>query len=724
MCGNCVSKIESALAEISSVKSVDVNLGTHIARISISKKGLFSEVINKLDTLGYRPRPVSSRSELVKSRSKESKSHLNKVAVSAVLAGNIMLFSFSTYSGADGDWKQYFEALCGFFFLGTLTYCCTPFYIKAYNALRARSASIDLPIVLSILVGSGISYYHLILGKGDIYFDSLSILVFLILSSRYVLSLYQEKLLNPSYIKDYFKISSATKMESGKNIVCAPEEIQIGDTVLIKKGDNIPVDGVLLSEEAWLDSSVLTGENLPLRANKGAKCFAGTVCLSESISIRATEIVEKSRIGLLVSEVEKQLIAKTPLTSLADKLAQYFTITILVMGGGFFLIYSHVDFYEALNRTLALVILACPCALAFATPLGQSIVLAKLARIGIFVKNGSAIEKLSKIKTIVFDKTGTLSEGVLEFKGWGENLPNDFQMSIMLSLEKDSSHPVAKTLRELLLNKSTLNKNIHEVNLKNKKEILGKGIFGEFNNIKYSMESVSSVESCHAESHHAESCQIVVGLFENSKCIVKAHFGDVLRNDTKKTVSELKNMGFKPFILSGDNSNSVKNFAEMAGFSKENIFSNASPEDKQKFLQKHSNSLMVGDGANDLLALSESSVSATVKGSLEVSLKLSDIYLGKEGIYGIVEVVQASKDAMKVIKTNLGISLFYNIAGAGAALFGFISPLAAAILMPLSSSLVVGLTLLGTPYLRRLGRLGGVDYQNRKKSKLLREIRV
>ena len=392
-----------------------------------------------------------------------------------------MLFSFANYMGAPNDWARWFDLLCGLFFGGVVTYGCQPFYLKAGVALKEKVPSIDLPIALSVLVGAGISYWHLYTGQGDVYFDSLAVLAFLILTSRYVLSLYQKNLLSPSYFKQYFHIETATKIDSsGKEKRCSPEELKKGDHVRVKRDEVFPVDGVLTSQSVWVDSSVLTGEFLPAKVKSGSLCFAGTQCLSESADVTVTKNSRESRIGCLISQVERQILKRTPLTSLADKVSQYFTISVLALGSCFFLYYINTDFNEALNRSLALVILACPCALAFATPLGQSITLAKLAKAGILVKNGNAIEKLSKIKRVVFDKTGTLSEGKLQFLGWGERLPTSQEKSLIYALEESSTHPVGRSLKAVVKDFCD-----EKIVLNNWRELTGQGVFGTYKGKDY-----------------------------------------------------------------------------------------------------------------------------------------------------------------------------------------------------------------------------------------------
>ncbi len=688
-CGNCVAKIEKAFANETLAKSIAVNLSRRTVRIGIEPNGKFAPAAEKLRALGFEPKPIDKISDSQQEEKAEIKANLNRVAIAGVLSGNIMLFSFANYAGTEGRWTHLFDLMSGIFFLGILFYCCRPLYKKAWAGIRNKSASIDLPIVASIIIGSGISYYHLFLEKGDVYFDSLATLTFLILASRSILSHYQKKLLSPSYLKDYFKIDVATKILADGTLECVPSEVAPGERLLVKNAEVFPVDAKLESESVWIDGSILTGEAMPVEVHQGEMCYAGTTCLSEQAIVVSTSSSMDSRIGKLVAKVEEQLLSKTPLTSLADRLAQAFTAAVLSIGAIYFLYYMNIDFAEALNRVLALVILACPCALAFATPLGQSIVLSKLARAGIFVKNGEAIEKLSKIETVIFDKTGTLSEGKLQFLGWVGEEPSQQIQSIMFALEKSSNHPVAKSLRDL-----TQKAKNSGLAVENYCEVIGRGVFGKIDGDEYSITALTN----------SQPGTIGIGLKKNGQPISGAFFGDIAKGDALKTVSALEQLGLRCFLLSGDKQGSVLPFGTKMGFAKERICAEASPERKLQFIKSQPNSMMVGDGANDLLALAESSVSAAVKGSLEVSLKLADVYIGKDGVFGVVELVRASREAMTIIKRNLGLSIAYNLCGGIAALTGWISPLIAAVLMPLSSVIVVGLTIWGTAWMRSLGK--------------------
>ena len=586
----------------------------------------------------------------------------------------------AVYSGADPNWAQYFDLTSGALFLGILLYCSQPFYQSAFSSLRSRSASIDLPIALSILIGAFISYLNLIRSQGDVYFDSISMLVFLILTSRYILSVFQQNLLAPSYFKEFFKLDKVVRWKNHQRDVVTPEEVQVNDQLAVEVNEVFPVDAVLLKDDVWVDSSVVTGEFMPELRHCNEKVMAGEKCLSENVIIRAVSTARGSQLGQLMDEVEDQLLKRTPMISLADKVAQYFTLFILILGGVFCAVYMSVNVSEAINRSLALVIVACPCALAFAIPLAQSLSLSKLAKAGILVKKAETLEKLNQVNTVVFDKTGTLSKGQLCFLGWEGLEPSVLEKTLIYNLEKKSKHPVARAFRSALESFSSKGLEIDHWN-----ETPGEGVEGVYKGEQYSVKAAP------------ESNDKIrrVGFYKGAECLAVAKFDDVEKVDSKQTIENLSDLGLETYIISGDVKASVENFSKRLNVPAENVLAKMSPRDKEKFIRNHPLSAMVGDGANDLLALTGSYVSVAVKGSMEASLRVADVYITQEGVGGVEELISAARNSMRVIRKNLVISASYNFLGASAALMGWVSPLVAAVLMPSSTFVVVILTIYG-----------------------------
>ncbi|MHC4453667.1 MAG: HAD-IC family P-type ATPase, partial [Planctomycetota bacterium] len=367
--------------------------------------------------------------------------------------------------------------------------------------------------------------------------------------------------------------------------------------------------------------------------------------------------------------------------------------------------YINIDLTEAVKRTLALIILACPCALAFATPLTQSLSLRKASKKGYLIKNAESLEKLSYVKNAFFDKTGTLTQGRFEFLKWrSPNLkesinfsPDQETLNAIYSIEVYSHHPIARTLVKHLEEKSVKKLPTHSL-----KEIPGSGISGSLGDNHYKIISALPEDDDKEDSDIVSS---LISIYKNGNIVAYACLGDKLHSDAKQTIANLKNLDVKSFILSGDKSIPVSSVGKKLRISNDQISPNLFPEKKNEIIKNFPNSLMVGDGANDSLAMSSDTVSIAVQGSVESCLVAADIYVTKEGVSPVEDLILLSKNTFAIIKRNLVFSLIYNFAGGLAALLGYISPLTAAILMPVSSLVVLCSSVIGTKFIRKFNNI-------------------
>lgn len=705
-CTSCLWIIEQIPNWIPQVENVHLNMSQNTLLVSLKEDGYFGKVASAISALGYRVHPIKNLDEARILQKKENHRQLKRLGIAAACAGNIMLVSFSLYSGVQGQMARLFTYLNLVFFLPVLFYCALPFYQNLWRALKTRRPSIDLPIVAAVVIGFVLSLFHAIRGSQEFYFDSLSVLVFLLLASRYILQRTQQTFISSSYLQSFIKSQVCRRWNTAGQ---AYEEVParllcVGDMVFVKKGERIPADGILASAWVNINPSILTGESLPQKIFKDSRVFAGTQVVSDSAEIVIEKSTDDSRIGEILRKVEEQVHNKTPLTSLTDKAAQYFSIFILALGALFFAIYILFDPEDAVQRTLALIILACPCALAFATPLTHSISLRKAARKGYLVKNSEALEKLSRVQNAFFDKTGTLTQGLFEFLRWESPTmkgSSDFQPDIetlyaIYSIELHSHHPVARTLVKHLEKSHVKKLPVHSY-----REISGSGVSGMVNGVHY------KITSAPMKTENKDDADIItsfISIQRNDEVVAYACLGDRLHHDTKHTISKLKKMGVMPFVLSGDAKSPVFRVANKLCLEESHVYPCLLPEEKNKIVKKHPNSLMVGDGVNDSLAMSSSAIGIAVQGSVESSLVAADVYLTRGGIAPVIELILLSKNTFTVIKRNLVFSFVYNFTGGVAALFGYISPLVAAILMPVSSFVVLTLSISGTRFLRRFNK--------------------
>jgi Cu+-exporting ATPase len=691
-CSRCLQKIESAFQGSTDIENVRVDMGQSVLTAELSNSASVSQFLHTIEGLGYPCTPLKADQSAEESFKKAHRHSLYRIGVAGVATGNIMLLSVSLYAGADESaFRGYFEWLTVALFLPVLFFSSTPFYRIAWADWKAKKISIDLPIVLAIVLGALISFYHLIWTGGDIYFDSLAMLVFLLLSSRHFLSQLQQKYLSPKYLKSFLNSDLATVKNADGVWEKKPlADVRLGDEVLVASGEVIPVDGTLISGQGYLNASILTGESRPEKKHQGEELFAGTTWLSGEALLRVTSVGDNSRMGKIFKTMESQLLTKTPLLTLTDRAAKRFTVVIVIIALAFLAYYLPIDATEAVRRSLALIILACPCALAFATPLTQSLSLMKASQLGIIIKNAAALEALHSIRGVLLDKTGTVTFGHFRYVEASFNVMSRADVGALVALEKHSKHPVAFAIIEAFGDSSP------PLHIDSVEIIPEGGIRGHIDGHLYEAKR-SALANTHDEGTS-------IDVFKSGIRIATLHFSDSVRPTSKSAIERLKALGLSVQLLTGDGSTPSLKVAGTLGLGEGDTFSSQSPEQKLERVKSVENVMMVGDGVNDAVALAAAQVGVSVQGSMQNSLAASDIYLTQPGIESLDSAVVLSRETYKVIKRNLVFSTAYNIIFGTAALLGFVNPLVAAILMPLSSLTVVISATVGTRTSRRLGR--------------------
>lgn len=692
-CSRCLSKIEKASHSFPGLENIHFDMSRNILTSKLKADGSFAQLAQTISQLGFKVSPLKSQDQGLDQQKKANRRLLIQLAVAGACTGNIMLYSVSLYSGADGEVGRAFEWISFLLFLPVILFSAWPFYQTTWAALKNKKPSIDLPIVFALLLGTLLSFYHLLIGSGDIYFDSLASLVFLLLAARMTLRQIQQRYLSTSYLKSFLGESVARlwQKDLNKTLLVPIESLKPGDTILVLQNEKLPVDGwQLTTAPTLINPSILTGESYPKKNLENDKCYAGTQLLSEKLLLQVDQVGENTRMGQIFTQMEKELQSKTPLIQLTDRLAHYFVLSVILIGSLFFLYYFSIDMEEAIRRSLALVILACPCALALATPLTHSLGLSWAAKRGIYIKNANILEKLNQIQNIAFDKTGTLTQGQFQILRWlQDHEPTDLDLAILLELEKNSEHPVAQVFK-----KTYHQRVLPTVTIQNPREVVGEGVSGYYQKDFYEVKASPELGS--------QQIGTVVGLYKNHQLLYSVELGDYVFPDSAKTIHQLQQESHNVVLLSGDSPTSVRKVAQALGIPPSQAFAGQTPESKYQWILKHPQTMLVGDGANDSLAMASSFCGVAAKGSLESSLKACDVYLDNPGVGSVTELIHLSQETLKIIKRNLALSLFYNISAGAAALLGYVNPLVAAILMPVSSVTVLLSSIWGTQKLRKM----------------------
>ncbi len=678
-CLACLWLIEKLPQLLPGVLRSKLDLEQSVASITVSAEGRFSTVARELDRLGYRSHALDRNESSKEHHRLEERTFLMRLGVAGAAAGNIMIYSFSLYAGASENTARIFQLLTVLLAIPVFTYSAFPFYQSAWTSLKNKTVSIDIPISMALLLGAFMGIRGFLLHSEDNYFDSLTALVFLLLLSRYFLRRIQNKGLSARDLHYFYQNESVLRKTGTEFEETHTQYLRIGDVIKVRADEFIPADGVVLSGDSLLNSSLLTGESIPASVKKGYKVFSGTQNLGADLLIEVEKLNRDTRLGKILRHVEQGWSMRSRTVDLTSHVAKYFTLVVIALAVILFLVvYPEQGMEVALIRALTLLIVTCPCALAISVPLTFHRSLTLAAQNGCIVKSDEVFEKLNHTKNIFLDKTGTVTLGQLEVTGMQDlkvcciSLPD-----VIYTLEEKSRHPVARALMSFAFKSGGKKLPVSEF-----REIPGKGVEGIIEGNFYSIASSQIYEN-----------KIPVAVF-----VVR----DGVRKDSAAVISRLKKKDFNITLLSGDRAEVVLPLAEEVGIALDKAQFSISPENKVLLVKTIPHSVMIGDGANDAMAIEAADVGIAVSGAMDISLRAADVFLTTPGLSGVENLISLSEETMKVVRRNLVLSLLYNSVSVLLVFNGIINPLVAAIVMPVSSLTVLVSTLWGTQKMRSL----------------------
>ena len=698
-CAACVWLIERLPRVAPGVIEARANIRSRTVSLRYDpERTKLSLVARALDRLGYAPHPA--RGEAARRvRQKEDRAFLIRVAVAGALAGNIMLLAIALYGGALSGITDFWWTVFRYYSMGlgilTLVWPGRVFFTGAIAALRTRTAHLDVPIALALLVGGVWGTLNTLRGTGEIYFDSVAVLVFLLLVGRWIQHRQQRAAADSIELMLTLTPTSATLVDAEGNTRRVPiESVEPGMLLRVEAGDSIPADGVITLGTTTLDTSLLTGESRPIRSDIGDEVLAGATNLSSPITMRVDQVGSSTRVGKLMELVARASSEKSEIVRFADRIAGVFVIvviTLAVITVGIWSVRGSIS--EAIEHATALLIVTCPCALGLATPMAMSVALGRAARRGMLAKSAASIEALSKPGTMILDKTGTLTEGATRAAStWGDPV----LIERAAAVEHHSNHPIARAIAKLAEHPAPVESIVQHT---------GEGIEGVVGGERIRIGSPRFIES-QTPIDDKTRAQIDTVL-EHGHTPIVVHsgslgfgvvgVGDTIRDDSKHAIDELTSLGWITRICSGDHEQIVERVAHELGI--DEAQGRIDPEGKADLVRslkaaqtpKDGPIVMVGDGVNDSAALARADVGIAVHGGAEASLQASDLYLVHPGLSPIVDLVRLSRSTMSTIRLCLMISICYNVVAASLAMMGLISALIAAIIMPISSLTVVAI---------------------------------
>lgn len=665
--------------------------GINQSRVQFSKKQLtlqfdpsilsLRNVVETLVSVGYDPQ-ITLDTQKKKSKKEDTSLYL-KIGVAGFCFGNIMFLAFPEYFGFEGVdviLKQFFSYISLLLSLPIVFYAASDYFKSAFKGFNQRYVNIDVPIVLGVVTLFVRSAYEILWHTGNGYLDSLAGLLFFLLIGKWFQSKTYQGLSFDRDYKSYFPLA-IHRVIDGKTDIVVVNDIEVSDEIVVKNNELIPSDAILLSDTALIDYSFVTGESLPVQKLKGEYIYAGGKQKGNSIHLKVKKTVSQSYLTQLWNNDAFQNPEESSDT-FVNSISKYFTLVILFIAFTSALVWFFVDSDKIINTFTAVLIVACPCALALSAPFTMGNVLRVFGRLGLYLKNAFVIERMSKINHIVFDKTGTITyndQSQINYEG--QELTFDDKLAIA-SLTAQSSHPLSKIINTFLDENSI-------VDVIGFMEKPGAGIEGVIGKHNFKIGSENYVLAKKSQKNSIKETRVYIAINDQVKgCF---YIRNKYRDSIKEVVSKL-NLFNDLSILSGDNDSEQERLRQLFCGNAEMRFSQL-PENKLNYiseLQQHNkNVMMLGDGLNDAGALKQSNVGIVITENVNNFTPASDGIMDAKLFDRLPELLRFSRLAKRIVYASFILSFLYNIVGLSFAVTGNLTPIFAAILMPLSSISVV-----------------------------------
>lgn len=717
-CASCVMNVENFLIRLDGIFDVKADLTSQTARINYDKTKVtvkdMEEVINSLgfEVLGIDGQLEINEDEIYKNDLKDKRNRIIVGFAASVVLMALMYIHWHPFGLSMGITSLIISIL-------PFLYVSLPTLKAGFNGLVHKSLNMDVMYSMGITVAyisSILGTFNIVLDHSFMFYETAIMLPSFLLIGRYLEAKAKKK--TSDSIRELIGLqpTAATliELDSNGNIVSQKEvnikEIQIGDILLVRPGDKIPVDGEVIGGHSYVDESMINGEPIPKAKRDGEEVFAGTINQDGVLHIKAKKIGSKTVLSNIIRLVEKAQSSRPPVQKLANTAVSYFIPTILTIAVVVFLLWYFVfdsTLLFALTTLISILVVACPCALGLATPTAVTVGVGRAAEFGILIKNGDTLENAGKIDVAAFDKTGTITEGQPEVDdvicyGISENE----LVELAASVEKNSNHPIAKAIV-----RKASDMNLELIQTSSFENITGKGLKAQVNDKdilagnkklleSQDIEIPQSVLEEYGRLEDLSKTIILIGVDREIKGILS--LSDKIKANSKRTIEELHKMGIETYMLTGDNKKTASTVASAVGI--DNVCAGVLPENKLdivKNLQKEDKTvLFVGDGINDAPALTQANIGVAMGNGTDIAMESGDIVVMEGDLENVVAAVQFSKKVMTRIKENLFWAFAYNViliplaAGALYAGFGIMfMPEWSALAMALSSVTVISLSL-------------------------------
>ena len=671
-CAGCIAKIERGLAEIDGVEAARVNFSAKRVAIRHTEQVDDEALVDAIAAIGFEAQPLADN-PLARDDG-EARLLLRSLAVAGFGMMNIMLLSVSVWSGAGGVTRELFHWLSAMIALPVIAYAGRPFFASAAMALRHRRTNMDVPISIGVLLATALSLYETVKGGGHAYFDSAVMLLFFLLAGRALDATMRNKTrAGIGALLSRMGKSAMVLGEDGIHRTVPAEDLEKGMLMIVAAGEALAADGVIEDGATTFDNSMLTGESVPQAARTREPVYAGAINLGSTVRVRVTAAASDTVLAEIARMMDEAGQSRSAYVRIADRASRLYapavhSLALLAFAGWMI---AGAGWHQSLVIAIAVLIITCPCAMGLAVPAAHVVASGALAKRGLLVKDGSALERLAEVDVALFDKTGTLT--------LGEPVPeiahlSPRQASVVLALAGGSRHPLSRGITRALQERGVQAARVDAI-----REETGQGVFGIFEGVEVALARPDA-----AGAYIAASLRIGEGETE-------IRFADPIRADAREALDALEGSGVASSIISGDRASAVEAVARALDLPwKAEMHPDAKLARLEALKAEGHHPLMVGDGINDGPALAAAHASIAPGNASDVSQQAADaVFLGKQ-LGPVALAVRVARRTMGIVRQNFAFAIIYNVFAVPLALAGVVTPLIAAIAMSLSSLVVVG----------------------------------
>jgi len=701
-CAACIWLNEQHVAKLPGVSGIEINFVTRRARVRWDERRIkLSDILAAIVAIGYRAHPYDAAKNEALAR-KERRSALWRVFVAGFGMMQVMMYAVPMYLAKDGDMAPDIESLLRWasliLTLPVVFYSSAPFFRGAWRDLRLLRVGMDVPVALGVGAAFAASVWSTVTASGEIYFDSVSMFVFFLLGGRFLEMTARQRAvgisealagLMPAFAGRVADFPLDRKVEQ-----VMVSDLHVGDIVMVRPGETIPADGQVIEGTSCVNESLLTGESAPIVKAVGSVVTGGAVNAESPLFIRVDQVGEATRLSAIIRLMERAAMEKPRLVETADKIAGRFIVALLLIAAAVAVFWSVADPAKALWITVSVLVVTCPCALSLATPIALTIASGAMARAGLLVTHGHAIETLARATHFVFDKTGTLTTGqmkLLDILVLGD-LDRESCLALAAAIEQNSEHPIGKALREAA---DPARRELPA--LVDVANVPGQGMEAVWSGHTLRIGRPDYVSAVHGfplpESAQAfvGSAETVIALGNDAGWLALLRFGDELRPQAAAMVDSLRRAGRQVVLLSGDAEPVALKVARVLGI--ETVLAGVSPQGKHDYVSHLQADgavvAMVGDGINDAPVLAQAQVSIAMGGGSQLARTQADLVLLSENLEHLSRGFALARSSLRVIRQNLWWAFAYNLIALPLAIAGLITPWMAGIGMSGSSLLVV-----------------------------------